>query len=283
MNRDNFNKTFDQFVNLIAKIIDKHASLQRLSRKQKKLASKPWVTKGILISIRKKNAMFRTHFIEGNLAEKTMFRLYSNTLTRIKALSKKIYFCSEFARNKKNLRKTWEIIRSALPCKPNREPPVAFKETQDPNVIANQFNDYFCSIGFNLADSIICTTRKQPKYFLEKKVSDSICFEPSTNNEILNQIISLKNKAVGHDDIQPFFIKVARFVIASYLNLFLNFVFIEGIFPSNCKVARVVPIYKTGAKDDMNNYGPFRYSPAFLKLLRKFCMHDSTNSLKNTM
>ena len=36
LNRDNFNKTFDQFVNLIAKIIDKHAPLQRLSRKQKK-------------------------------------------------------------------------------------------------------------------------------------------------------------------------------------------------------------------------------------------------------
>ena len=54
LNRHNFNKTFDQFVNLIAKIIDKHAPLQRLSRKQKKLASKPWITKGILISIRKK-------------------------------------------------------------------------------------------------------------------------------------------------------------------------------------------------------------------------------------
>ena len=29
--------------------------------------------------------MFRTHFIKGNLAEKTLFRLYSTTLTRIKA------------------------------------------------------------------------------------------------------------------------------------------------------------------------------------------------------
>ena len=113
--------------------------------------------------------MFRTHFLKGDLAEKTLFRLYSNTLTRIKALSKKIYFCSEFARNKKNPRDTWEIIRSVLPCKPNREPPLAFKETQDSNVIANQFNDYFCSIGSNLADSIICTTRKQPKYFLKKR------------------------------------------------------------------------------------------------------------------
>ena len=55
--------------------------------------------------------MFRTHFIKGNLAEKTLFRLYSNTLTRIKALRKKMHFCSEFARNKKNPRKTLKIIR----------------------------------------------------------------------------------------------------------------------------------------------------------------------------
>ena len=54
VNRDNFNKIFDQFVNLFAKIINKHAPLQRLSRKQKKLASKPWITKGILISTQKK-------------------------------------------------------------------------------------------------------------------------------------------------------------------------------------------------------------------------------------
>ena len=44
---------------------------------------------------------------------------------------------------------------------------------------------------------MICTTHKEPKYFLEKNVSDSIYLEPPTNNEILNQITFLKNKAVG--------------------------------------------------------------------------------------
>ena len=202
--------------------------------------------------------MFRTHFIKGNLAEKTLFRLYSNTLTRIKALSKKIHFYPELARNKKNPRKTWEIIQSALPYKPNREPPVAFKETQDPNVIANQFNDYFCSIGSNLADSIICTTRKQPKCFHEKKVSDSIYLEPPTNNKILNQIISLKNKAVGHDNIQPFFIKAARFVIAPYLNLFLNFVFTERILVAIAKLPGLFPSTKSEKKMTRIITGPFR-------------------------
>ena len=38
----------------ISQMIDKHAPLKRLSRKQQKLVKKPWITKGILTSIRKK-------------------------------------------------------------------------------------------------------------------------------------------------------------------------------------------------------------------------------------
>ena len=48
-----------------------------------------------------KNAEFKTYFIKDNLAKKVFFRFYSNTLIKIKALSKKIRFYSEFARNKR--------------------------------------------------------------------------------------------------------------------------------------------------------------------------------------
>ena len=105
-----------------------------------------------------------------------------------------------------------------MPCTPNRKSPVALQEAQNPKVIANQFNNYFCGVELNLADSIFCTTGKQPNNFLEKKISDFVNLEPLTNNEIFNQSTSLKNKAVGHDNIQPFFIKVARFDIAHILN-----------------------------------------------------------------
>jgi len=54
---------------------------------------------------------------------------------------------------------------------------------------------------------------------------------------------------MGHDDIPPFFLETARFVIAPYLTLFLNFVFTQGIFHSKCKIARITPIHKSGAKD----------------------------------
>ena len=45
---------FDKFIEIIKSTINAHAPLKIASRKQRKLLSKPWLTKGIQISIRNK-------------------------------------------------------------------------------------------------------------------------------------------------------------------------------------------------------------------------------------
>ena len=74
---------------------------------------------------------------------------------------------------------------------------------------------------------------------------------------------------MGHDNIQPFFLKAAGHVIAPYLSLLLNFVFTEGIFLRNCKIARITPIYRSGAKEEMNNYRPISILTCFSKIIEK--------------
>ena len=54
LNIENFNELFNQFVHIILSTIDTHVPLKSLTRKQKKLKSKPWITKGIFRSIKKK-------------------------------------------------------------------------------------------------------------------------------------------------------------------------------------------------------------------------------------
>ena len=50
---------FDQFIHIFQTIINKHAPLRKLSRREKQLQAKPWITRGLLTSIKNKNRMFR--------------------------------------------------------------------------------------------------------------------------------------------------------------------------------------------------------------------------------
>ena len=148
---DNFNDIFDQFVNRIGKTINKQAPLRRLSRKQQKLARKPWITKGIFASIRYKNSIFRSHFIDGNSNEKQYFRRYTNILTKLKNCSKKLYFYCEFEKSQKNPHLTWKTIRSVLPNKHNRvflnSLRVNGTITDESTFITNEFNNFFSNVG----------------------------------------------------------------------------------------------------------------------------------------
>ena len=112
---DNFNQLIAEFVALIKNTIEIHALLKKLSRKQQKLQSKPWITKDILISVRHKRKLYKSHFSAGTEIQKRFYKKYLNTLTKVKTVSKKIYFRLEFGRNLNNPCKTWELIRSALP------------------------------------------------------------------------------------------------------------------------------------------------------------------------
>ena len=61
------------------------------------------------------------------------------------------------------------------------------------------------------------------------------------------------NKAVGHDQIPPYFQRIAA-VIAPYLQFFFELSFIEGILPENYTIAKVTLLHKKGDKTNPTNY-----------------------------
>ena len=52
------NQTFDSFYSVINTTIDKHAPLKKLSKKEAKFQSKPWISQGIRKPIKTKNKLF---------------------------------------------------------------------------------------------------------------------------------------------------------------------------------------------------------------------------------
>ena len=75
--------------------------------------------------------------------------------------------------------------------------------------------------------------------------------------------------AIGHDKIPASFLKIGGHVIAPYFNLFLQFIFNDGIYPNNCKIARVVPVYKNRDRTEINNYRPISILTCFSKIIEK--------------
>ena len=83
---------------------------------------------------------------------------------------------------------------------------------------ANQFNNFFCFVGEDLAKKVSLFQTVDYPLYLRHRVPNSLFFELPTVIEIIVCIGSLKtNKAVGYDNTSAYFLKVAAPIIAPYL------------------------------------------------------------------
>ena len=151
------------------------------------------------------------------------------------ALARKIFLPS-------SLRARKPLNEHPVITPPGRKAPFTVKVDKMPSenlsIVANEFNNFFCAIGPNLAEKIEHISNKRPEDFFHKKVISSIYFEPPAVTEVFDQIMALKNKAVGHNIISSFFLKATRHVITPYLHQLIDYSFNEGTFPNmlqNCE------------------------------------------------
>ena len=275
VDENNFNIVFKDFHDRFTKVLDKNAPFNLLSRKQSKLAHKPWISKGILASIRNKQKMYKTHFIGGSEIAKTSYKDYVNKLTKVKCLAKKLYFHSELENCKGDGCKIWDLLYSLLPSKKNKQclktSEVSGDITHDPQLIAQPFCDHFSTIASKIVkDNPNPTLADSFKQFLNRRISDSIFLQPTEPGEILNTINLLNvRKSSGFDHISPFFVKLAGPVISEPFSVLVNHSITLGIFPEVFKAAKVTPVYKSGSRHNPTNYCPISLLSCFAKIFEK--------------
>ena len=110
----NYEQAFQKFVHIVKSVVDKHAPLKIATRTQSKLNKKPWITSGLMTSIRKKQNLYKTYFLKESDSEKNFYRQYANKLNKLIYISRKIYLNRELEENKHNPRKIWKTINSLL-------------------------------------------------------------------------------------------------------------------------------------------------------------------------
>ena len=142
---------FTLFLDTVIDVISTHSPLVKLSRRKTKLASTPWITKGILKSIKTKKRLFRRKIKHHNNAEYLqIYKKYYNILTHIKKKSKIMYYKQNLIDGKGNLSKTWKIVNEIK----TNIPPLTTTNASNPLDTVNTsniLNDYFVEVGPTLA------------------------------------------------------------------------------------------------------------------------------------
>ena len=132
--------------------------MQTVSRKWRRFSQKPWLTRGISTAIEHKQKLYRTYFLTENAFEKQFFKKYANKLTRVKKLSKKMYYTKYISKHNTNPKKVWKIINSLIPRKTVnsfvKNINVDNKFIDQPSDIAEEFNKYFVEIGNSLGKNM---------------------------------------------------------------------------------------------------------------------------------
>ena len=203
--------------------------VEKLSRSQRRLKIKPWITRGIFKSIKTEPKLYLTHFIHGNSNKKQIFKRYANQRNRIKVASKKLFYQSTFEISKCNTQLMWRTIKSLLSSSSSSSLPQTLKlngsVTTDPVglLMAEGFNNYYSEVGALLFDKIESSKENTFKTAMSKRISSSLFVNPTNPAEIFNIISSLKtSKSSGFDNIFSFFLKSAIKVLAFPLTHLFN-------------------------------------------------------------
>ena len=98
----------------------------------------------------------------------------------------------------------------------------------------------------------------------------SMYLRPVSEVELIKQIASLKNDcAPGKDGITAKLIKMIDLEIISPSRHIINLIFKTGKVPSHFKQSVIVPIYKSGSKNEIKNYRPISLINNFTKIFEK--------------
>jgi Endonuclease/Exonuclease/phosphatase family len=227
----------------------------------------PWFTQGLLTSRRNKILLKKSHFNNPTDVSLFNYKRYRNMYNKLTRAAKKLYFTSELTKHQSNLKKTWSLINKALnkgSYHSNSSVSTIIVDNcvlSDPVQIANHFNNFFTTMPHNIVSEIHPTDRP-PDLNLDFNATahDNIPLfsfndVPLTSIEITGATMQLQCKFT--EDMSGISVALLQKIIAFIsepLRHIFTLSFANGIVPQQLKVAKVIPIFKSGCKESLDNY-----------------------------
>lgn len=235
--------------------------------------NKGWITKETIQQGQELRSMFRkikTNSININTHE---YRCKKNEHKRNIKISKQNYYSNKINHAVNKSKETWNIVNSRLgKCKASKkqiELNINDEIICDDVLISNTFASHFAQIANNNADSYFGYNLSLPCTLSKYQVS-SLYFYEVSKSELLGVINELKNKkSVGFDGLTAQVIKSISLNIIDTLLSLVNRIIVEGYFPEELKSSVVIPVYKKGLENDIENYRQISLLSVISKIIEK--------------
>ena len=259
-------------------VIDKFMPLTKMSKKQKRNFSKPWITPGLKVSSEKKFELLDKWVSTKLPKDREAYKKHLNMFNKLKKKAREDYYVNKAALYCLDKSKTWQLINEISMRKRKKRTQVQSirnkngKKLRDPSAIANCLNTHFGTVGKDLAKNLDQSKSdiQDPIEYIKIIQQQSMYLNETDSSELLKLISKLElKKACGYDHISNRILKATSYVIAPYLATLYNNCIKQGIFPDEYKVAQVIPLYKGGDQEDLNSYRPISLLPVFGKLFEK--------------
>ena len=233
----------------------------------------PWMTANLRSQIMKKNKLhLKSHIQKNDIDLNTELKQKRNQLTSDLRNAEILYYSRQLELNKSDIAQSWRILKTIIGKGINKTShKISFcingNTVTESKIIASEFNRFFTTIGSKLSNTISCNV--SPMSYIDI-TEHSIYIPPPTTTEIKQIIVSLKNRSPGWDEIPAFLLKTCSNYYVKPLTYIINKTIEEGIFPNELKLARVVPIFKTGDPSSISNYRPISVLSFFPKIFERY-------------
>ena len=207
---------------------------------------------------------------------KILYNLFRNKVNRELIKFKKSY-ATFFENHCNNIKKTWQGIRSIINIKNPVSPRIAQLNINGiiidkPKQVANEVNNFIVNVGPSTEKDVPKVPNILPDNFLKNRNQFNLIIAHVSNEEVLEIIKSLTNKANGPSSIPLNLLQDVADIIVFPLCHIINKSFLKGIFPDKLKIVKVVPLHKGGSTEDLNNFRPISLLSIFDKIIEKL-MH----------
>ena len=268
----NADVAYENFILIFKNIFEKNFPLVRRTVKNNNHVNKPYVDSHLKELIREKNKI-QKKFSKKPLTFGTQYKEIRNKVNSLVRKSKNRYYQTQLNNSANDIKKTWNVLNGILNRKNNEKLSCTFKinnETiDDPQIIAQAFNQYYVKAGVNLAESIINDDNINFIDYLGQRSDCELNFGNVTVANILSIVEDLNDSAAGCDGMPASIIKkVIGYIVEPFCHI-CNCTLDSGIFPTKLKIAKVSPIYKKDCKNDLKNYRPISVLPVFSKIIEK--------------